>query len=143
VRRVVSAVAVFLVALAGVVALLAFFESRDRSTTSAEGGAARSAAAGPGAADPGATSPLLRAGNVELRYARAADRAVLEALAEREAGADHPALRTAGQAVVVVRDPAASAVVARAWKRSLRAGSASDPALQEFVEAWLGRGAAG
>lgn len=141
-RRLVSALAVFAIALAGVVALLAFFESRDQSTTS--GGASSSASAnGPGARDPGASSSLLRAGNVELRYARAADRPTLLALAEQEAGRDGRALRAAGQAVVVVRDPRAAPVLARAFGRSLRATSADDPRLQEFVEAWLGRGAGG
>lgn len=141
-RRLVSALAVFAIAFAGVVGLLALFESRDQSTTT--GGASSSANAdGPGVRDPGARSSLLRAGNVELRYARAADRSALVALADREAGRDARALRETGQAVVVVRDPGAAPILARAYGRSLRASSARDPRLQEFVEAWLGRGAGG
>lgn len=133
--------AVVAVSVGGVIALLAFFAGRDDATTGAGGDAvAAQSAEGPGRADPSAESPLLRAGNVELRYARAADRAALTALATRLAGADGAALRAAGGAVVVVRDPAAPGIVARAWHRTLTVAAPDDPALQAFVEGWLGQG---
>jgi hypothetical protein len=138
-RRAATALAVLVVSLAGVLALLAYVSARD-DATAGRGGAA---AAGPGRADPAADAPRLRLGNVELRYAEPADRAVLLTLARRIAGPSDPALAAAGQAVVVLRDRAAAPVLARAWRRSLRVPSAADPRLQEFVEAWLGRGAAG
>lgn len=135
-RRVIEAIAVVAIALAGVIALLLFFESRDASTTTSDRPPAIS---GPGVSDPTATSKLLRAGNVELRYARAADRNALVDFAERQAGTDSSALRAIGGAIVVVRDPKASRVVARAYRRTLRLGSLDDPRLQAFVEAWLGQ----
>ena len=135
-RRVIEAVAVFAIALAGVIALLLFFEGRDASTTGTPGPAAVS---GPGAPDPAATSALLRAGNVELRYARTADRNALVVFAQREAGTDTSALRAIGGAIVVTRDPNVARVTARAYKRSLPVTSAKDPRLQAFVETWLGQ----
>ena len=133
-RRLLSALAVLVVSVVGVGALLTFFESRDESTTGP------APATAPGREDPGATSASLRVGNVELRFSRAADRTALEALAEEVAGPDDPALRRAGQAVLVVRDPGAGRVTARAWRRSLKASSPTDPRLRTFVESLLGRG---
>jgi hypothetical protein len=138
VRRVATGLAVFVVAFAGVVGLLAFFESRDQSTTA--GGTAEQ---GPGRPDPSADQPSLELGNVVLRYSRPSDRAALTALAGRLAGPATSTLRQTGQAVVVVEDAAVDPIVAQAWKRSLRVTSAADPRLQDFVEAWLGRGKAG
>jgi hypothetical protein len=138
-RRIVEGVLVVVIAVAGVIGLLLFFEGRDQSTTG--GGSQRTAQIGPGMADPTATSPLLRAGNVELRYARPADRNALVALADEEAGTDTSALRALGGAVVVTRDPKAAPVVALAYQRRLAATSARDPRLAVFVEAWLGKGA--
>jgi hypothetical protein len=133
---VIEAVAVVAIALAGVIALLLFFENRDASTTGATGSTAVS---GPGVPDPAATSALLRAGNVELRYAHTADRNRLVVFAQRQAGTDTSALRQIGGAIVVTRDPNVAGIVARAYKRSLHASSTSDPRLQAFVEAWLGQ----
>jgi hypothetical protein len=117
----------------GVVAALAFFTSRDDATTAVP------AAQGPGRAAPAATDALLRAGNVTIEAPGAALGAARR-LAEEIAGPDSPELRSAGQAVVVRRGSSAE-VVARAWRRELRVGSADDPALRDFVEFWLGRGA--
>jgi hypothetical protein len=136
-RRLIEAVAVFAIALAGVIALLLFFEGRDAPTTNAD---RAPAASGPGVLDPKATSSLLRAGNVELRYARKEDRNALVAFSQRAAGTDTSALREIGGAIVVVRDPNVAGVVARAYKRRLQLASASDDRrLQAFVEAWLGQ----
>jgi len=139
-RRAIEAVAVFAIALAGVIALLFFFEGRDASTTGAAGSPV--VAGGPGTPDPTATSALLRAGNIELRYRRASDRNALVVFAQREAGTDTSALRAIGGAIVVSHDTsarAAPAVVARAYKRRLEADTVKDPRLQAFVEAWLGQ----
>ena len=134
-RRAIEAVAVVAIALAGVIALLLFFEGRDASTTAASA----PAVSGPGVPDATATSSLLRAGNVELRYARPADRNALVVFAQREAGTDTSALRAIGGAIVVIRDPQAAGIVAIAYKRRLQLASVRDPRLQAFVEAWLGQ----
>ena len=135
-RRVLEAVAVVAIALAGVIALLLFFEGRDASTTAANHVPAIS---GPGVPDPTATSPVLRAGNIELRYSRQADRNALVAFAQREAGTDTSALRAIGGAILVIRAPNDPGIVALAYRRRLRLGSVNDPRLQAFVEAWLGQ----
>ena len=124
---------VVLAAAAGVlavVAVLAFFGSRD------EGSTARPPAAG--APDRRATSAVLRAGNVELLYRASADLAPLVALVQRIGAGDSPALRAAGQAVILRQEPGVAAILARAYRHSLRVRSPTDPRLQDFVESWLG-----
>jgi hypothetical protein len=138
-RRIAEGVLVVVIAAAGVIGLLLFFEGRDQSTTG--GGGQPIAQAGPGTPDPTATSRLLRAGNIELRYARAADRNALVALADEEAGTDTSALRALGGAVVVTHHPQPAPVIALAYQRRLRVTSARDPRLRDFVQAWLGKGA--
>jgi hypothetical protein len=126
-----------LVALAGVVGVIAFFQSRDDAEIG--GGAS-----GPGVEAPGETAPRLRAGNVLLTYRAEADGATLRALAEEVAGPPDEALEEAGQAVIVERRPdQATAVVARAWQRRLEADRADDAKLRAFVERWLGQGETG
>ncbi len=120
-----------LLALAAVVAVLAFFSARDDSTIGEE----RSA---PGQAAPDATAPELERGNVVVRFSDPAHADALRALA-REFGPE--SLAEAGQAVLVRRDPGAGGVVAEAYRRRLRAAGPDDPALRRFVEHWLGRGA--
>ncbi len=61
-------------------------------------------------------------------------------LAEEIAGPPSQALRDAGQAVLVQSGTGRGGIVARAWRRELRAEDPEDPALREFVEYWLGRG---
>ncbi len=134
-RRAATLAVAALVALAGTVGLITFFQSRD----DAEIGGREDA---PGVAAPGETSPRLRAGNVLLTFKREADGERLRALAEEVAGPADPALEEAGQAVLVERRPdQATAVVARAWERRLEADSAGDPAVRSFAETWLGQGA--
>ena len=123
-------------ALAAVVGVIAFFVSRDKGTTAAP-------RPGPGVVDRTATDRLLRAGNVELVYGTPTDGAPLRALADRLGAPDTPAMRKAGQAVILVRQTGRTGVLARAWRRSLRAASAGDPRLQDFVETWLGARASG
>ena len=55
----------------------------------------------------------------------------------------HAEFLAAGQVVVLGRRPATRGVVAVAWRRQLRAERPDDPALREFADFWLGRGARG
>jgi hypothetical protein len=119
--------------IAGTLLALWFFTARDQPTTSAPSQEA------PGRAFTGA-SPYdadLQRGNVVMVVPRdqvdAAHKLALEL-----AGPGDPALRAAGQAVLVRGAPGAG-VAAYAKGRMLRAGRTSDPALREFVEYWLGR----
>jgi hypothetical protein len=127
----------FVVAAAGVVGLIAYFNAHDAPTTTATGGT------GPGRLDTRSTSPQLRAGNVLLEYTNRADAQPLRAIARAEAGTDEPdaALVAAGQAVIVGRVASGTGVTARAYRRSLHAVSARDPGLEDFVSAYLGQGA--
>jgi hypothetical protein len=120
-----------------VVALIAFFNAHDSATTSGDG------ATGPGQPDATAASAQLRAGNVVLQYSDPADAAALRAIARTEAGTDRPdpTLVAAGQAVIVDRVGSAGGVVARAYHRTLHAPNGKDPAVEDFVSAYLGQGA--
>jgi hypothetical protein len=134
---VLAGLSLFVVAAAGVVGLIAYFNAHDAPTTSTKAGT------GPGRLDAGATSAQLRAGNVVLEYTNRADAAPLRAVARAEAGTDEPdsALVAAGQAVIVGRVASGKGVTARAYRRSLHTTSATDPALEDFVSAYLGQGA--
>jgi uncharacterized protein DUF3105 len=150
-RRAAGAAITILLALAGGIGLLLFFVSRDEAPVNHNG--ATTPVKGPGeplAGDPGRELPsrdrarlvgLLRTGNVVLVYGRKSDRAALTTLARDVAGAPDPTLEGAGQAVLVARRSTTPGVVALAWQRVLRTGSASDPELRRFADAWLGRGA--
>jgi hypothetical protein len=82
------------------------------------------------------------AGDVVLLYGSAQPPEGLAALARDVTGGPFdPSLAAGGQAVVLGRRPGARGVVAVAWRHLQRAPSASDPALREFAEYWLGRGA--
>jgi hypothetical protein len=119
-----------------VIALIAYFNAHDTPTT--KGGAD----GGPGVADAGSASAQLRAGNVILDYANRSDLAKLRSIARAEAGTDRPdpSLIAAGQAVIIGRSPGGSGVTARAYHRTLHAASAQDPAVEDFVSAYLGVG---
>ena len=118
------------------IALIAYFNAHDAPTTKG------SADGGPGVADTGSSSSQLRAGNVILDYANRADLPKLRAIARTEAGTDKPdaALIAAGQAVIIGRTPGGNGVTARAYHRTLHAASAQDPAVEDFVSAYLGQG---
>jgi hypothetical protein len=120
-----------------VIAVIAYFNAHDTPTTSANGDG------GPGHVDTTASSVQLRAGNVILEYSRRADLPALQGIARAEAGTDRPdpSLVAAGQAVIVQRAPGGAGVTARAYKRSLHAPSGKDPAVEDFVSAYLGQGA--
>jgi hypothetical protein len=121
-----------------VIALIAFFNAHDSPTTSTNG-----SGGGPGQVDTTASTAQLRAGNVVLQYSSPADAAALRVIARAEAGTDKPdaSLVAAGQAVIVARVPSSSGVTARAYKRTLHAPNGKDPAVEDFVSAYLGQGA--
>jgi len=123
-----------LVALAGTIGVITFFQARDESSIGGE-------RSGPGVEAPDERSERLRRGNVLLTYKREQDGAALRALAEDIAGPPDPALEDAGQAILVERRPdQQQPVVARAWRRRLESPSVAQPAIREFAEAWLGQG---
>jgi hypothetical protein len=150
-----------LLALAGVALALWFFTANDDATTSA-----------PAAAVPGITSSRpapdaadVRRGNVVVAVERGEDAAEVRRLAADVAGGPAtPALRAAGQAVIVIapKSPppgtggtgsadvtcddratgkriACPTIGAYAQGRAFTTTSAADPALRAFVEYWLGR----
>lgn len=84
------------------------------------------------------------AGDVLFLYGSAQPPEGLAALARDVMGGPFdPSLAAGGQAVVLGRRPGTRGVVAVAWRHLERAPSASVPALRQFAEYWLGRGAAG
>jgi Protein of unknown function (DUF3105) len=83
----------------------------------------------------------LELGDVVLLYGTRSPPAALRALAKRLSGPFDPALAASGAAVVLGERPGLDGVVALAWRHMLRAPSASDRALGDFADYWLGRGA--
>jgi hypothetical protein len=132
-RRALGTLAAVAIAIAGVIGLIAFFNAHDNSTTGAK-------TTQPAQVNSG---DLLRSGNIELAYADPAYRKPLAALAQKLGAPDSPELRAAGAAIVLRRDPSATGVVARAYGATFKAGSPVDPALQEFIDRWLGQGTQG
>jgi hypothetical protein len=124
-----------LVAVIGVAALAAFFVSRDDATVPEN-----SSQRAPGVARAAGTQPRVRAGNVVLLYSDERLTSELRGLAERTAGAPDPTLAAAGQAVLVQRRPNLRVpVTAVTTNRRLEANGPDDPALEGFIEYWLGR----
>jgi hypothetical protein len=119
-----------------VIALIAYFNAHDAPTT--KGGTN-----GPGLSDAASSSAELRAGNVILDYSNRADLPKLRSIARTEAGTDRPdaSLVAAGQAVIIGHAAGRSGITARAYHRVLHAASAQDPAVEDFVSAYLGQGA--
>jgi hypothetical protein len=153
------------VVLAGLVALVVAFSARDDAQLSGGGGpgelqpdrgaghdrAAR--AGGMPTSGPHRPEPVerdgraltndqllhaLELGNVVVLYERPSP--ALSQLQEEVAGPFDASLAAAGQAVVLAPRAGAGPATALAWRRVLRAGDPTDPALREFAEAWLGRG---
>ena len=83
----------------------------------------------------------LELGNVAILYGSARVPAALVELQESVAGRFDVELVAAGQMVVLARVAGLDDVVALAWRRVLRTDDPADPALREFAEAWLGKGA--
>src|SRR4051794_4485238 len=118
------------IAVVGVIGLIAFFNSRDNSTTSDQ----RPAATTP--ASRSESTALLRAGNIVVRYRDPADAAPLKRLASDLGAPDTPELRRAGQAVVLRRDTGATGVVAEAYRPVKSFATPQDPGLRAFIEEW-------
>lgn len=88
---------------------------------------------------------LLRAlelGDVVLLYGTPTPPPGLRALADDVAGGRFdPALAEGGQAVILARRPGTRGIVAAAWRHLQPGQTAHDPALRNFADYWLGRGA--
>lgn len=112
----------------------AFFVSRDDATVP------RATQSGPGVARPPGAEPKVRPGNVVLLHSDERLTLELRRIAERMAGPPDEALTAAGQAVLVEQRPNLDvAVTAVTAKRMLEASGPDDPALESFIEYWLGR----
>lgn len=85
----------------------------------------------------------LELGNVILFHASARPPAPLRALQREVSGPFDAEVAAAGQQVILARRPGTAPVTAAAWRRLLRVEDARDPALRDFAEAWIGRGAGG
>ncbi len=85
----------------------------------------------------------LEAGNIVIMYGTRLPPPGLAVLARSIAYAFSPALAAAGQAVILAPRPGTEGLIGLAWRRLVRVGAASDPALRQFAQSWLGRGAAG
>ncbi len=117
-----------------VAAAAAFFVSRDDATVP------RTTQSGPGEARPANAEPQVRPGNVVLLHSDERLTLELRRLAERTAGPPDAALTAAGQAVLVQQQPnLQTPVTAVTATRTLEASGPDDPALEAFVEYWLGR----
>ena len=135
-RRVAVGVGVLVLALAGVVGLIAILNARDDATLGAS--------AGPGVARAQGARPVVARGNVVLLYSDERLTAALRDFADDTAGPATPALVAAGQAVIVRRRADLRVpVVALTSERRLDASGPDDPRLRSFVDYWLGRRQAG
>jgi hypothetical protein len=135
-RRAAVGVGVLVLALAGILALVAFLDARDDSTV---GGSS-----GPGVARAAGARPVVAPGNVVLLYSDERLTAALRELALDAGGPATPALVRAGQAVVIRRQAGLRMpVVALTADRRLDAQGPTDPLLRAFVDHWLGRREAG
>jgi Protein of unknown function (DUF3105) len=85
----------------------------------------------------------LELGDVILFYDAPKPPAQLRALQDDVSGPFDAEVAAAGQQVILARRPGTQGVVAAAWRRLLRAPGASDPALRDFADAWIGRGVRG
>jgi hypothetical protein len=127
------AIAAAVVAVIGVAALAAFFVSRDDATVPQDDQA-------PGIERAANAQPQVKPGNVVLLYSDERLTRDLRAFATRIAGEPSAALQAAGQAVLVERRPNLTVpVTAVTTSRRLQATGPDDPALEAFVEYWLGR----
>ena len=131
-RRLLTGLLTFVLCLAAVIGVLAFFNARDESTVAEQ-------PRGPGEELPPVADQIETAGNVVLRASDGADLSELRALGEKIAGQPTEALRATGQAVVVEQDLSADGIEAVAASRSLTVDEPDDPELEEFISFWLGK----
>src|SRR6478672_6231159 len=96
VRKALGTVLAVVIAAAGVIGIIAFFEARDSSTTGGTAAKPKQANAG----------SVLRSGNVVLTYSDPSYKAALKDFAAQN-GPDTANLRAAGGAVIVKHDPKA------------------------------------
>jgi hypothetical protein len=126
VRKLAGTLLAVAIAVAGVIGLIAFFNARDDSTAGDQTKTERVAASGDG--------------NVTVTYKDPVDAKRLRGLAEELGAPDTPELRAAGLAVIVEKG---DAITATAGDETVTVGSVDDPALQDFIERWLGQGSSG
>ncbi len=132
--RALSVVATIVLTVLLVAGAAAFFVSRDDATVP------RARESGPGVARPAGAEPAVRPGNVVLLHSDERLTSQLRELAERTAGPPDEALQAAGQAVLVRRRPNLDVpVTAVTARRMVEASGPDDPALEAFIEYWLGR----
>jgi hypothetical protein len=157
-RRLGAVLITSLVALGGVVLVILFFQGRDDAQLD------RTTGGGPGQAladggrsvvadgvtrtdgermDGDEVAEALELGNVVVLHGAPRPPAPLATLADRIAGPFEPALLRSGQAIVIARRTGIEGIVALAWRRTLVVTEPDDPALDDFVSHWLGRGARG
>jgi len=130
--RALVALGVLVVAAVGAVAVMAIINARDDATVRR--------AEGPGVKRVAGARPVVARGNVVLLYSDERETAALRKLALDVGGPATPAVKAAGQAVLVVRQAGLRVpVVALTTDRRLDARGPDDPRLREFVEYWLGR----
>jgi hypothetical protein len=137
VRRAGSWALAFVVALAAVVALIAFFNSRDQSSLADHGG---SDTAAPGKVYRGepvlspADQDAVRRGNVVVLYRDATPPAGTKDLVPPGG----KALEQAGQSVVLDREPTLHTALAAVSRKRIQPGD-SPAQLGPFIDYWLGR----
>ena len=143
------------VALAGFVLVLLFFEGRDTSQvpqSDAQNAPGQVVTDQRTAQTPAAIrrdgvqlsdDQLLHAlelGDVVLVYGTPAPPPPLRALQAQVSGPFDPVLAANGAAVILARRPGTDGVIALAWRRRLQAPSPTAPTLEDFANYWLGRG---
>jgi hypothetical protein len=91
----------------------------------------------------------LAAGDIVVIYGGTTPPPGLAELARSTGGPFSPALAAQGGAVILARLPRVDGIIALAWTRMLpitglvRVTPHDDAVLKQFIESWLGRGAAG
>jgi hypothetical protein len=162
VRRLLPVLLGVVIVVAGLYGLLAGFNGRDDAGVDG-------AATGPGVEEPlnaGGTPPTsgehrqanvttekrvseaalltaLELGDVVIVHPPGPTPAALRRLQDDVSGPFDPELAAAGQMVVVTPWKGVTGVQALAYRRRLKASSATDPQLRTFADAWLGSGKTG
>jgi len=144
-RRIGGGAAALLVGLVAVVALIAFFNSRDDAGVSGDGSGVAANVPGEAFDQPqqyldARQVALLQKGDVYVLSAGARPAPALVALRDELSGPPDPVLEEAGQAVVLVQRRGVEGVVALAAGHRLVTQDPADPALERFAAHWLGRG---
>jgi hypothetical protein len=131
-RRVAVVLSILVLAVAGAVAVMLILNARDDATVHRSGGPGVKRAAG--------ARPVVARGNVVLLYSDERLTSALRQFALDTGGPATPAVKAAGQAVLVVRQPGLRVpVVGVTTDRRLDSTGPDDPRLRAFVEYWLGR----